>query len=68
LREIAGDAAILVDPDDPADIARGAGDLLLNPTRHAAIAEAGLERVKRYSWETCARTTLDVLQRVGRSG
>lgn len=66
LREIAGDGAVLVDPDDPRDIARGARDLLLKPERHAQVAAAGLERVKRYSWERCARTTLEVLEAAAR--
>jgi hypothetical protein len=55
LREIAGDGAVLVDPDDPADIARGVLSLLTDPVRRAAVAAAGLERSKRYSWDRCAR-------------
>jgi glycosyltransferase involved in cell wall biosynthesis len=53
-----------VDPNDPGEIAREVKNLLLDPVRRAAVAGAGLERVRRYSWERCARTTLDVLERV----
>lgn len=66
LLEIAGDGAVLVDPEDPDDIARGAAELLTDPKRHAEVAAAGLVRVSRYSWERCARETLEVLERVGR--
>jgi len=68
LLEIAGDAAVLVDPDDPHAIASGARELLTDSRRHAAVAAAGIERVKRYTWERCARATLSVLERVGREG
>jgi len=65
LLEIAGEGAVLVNPDDPADIARGVKDVLTSPERHARIVAAGLERVRRYSWERCARETLAVLERAG---
>jgi len=65
LLEIAGEGAVLVNPDDPADIARGVKDVLTSPERHARIVAAGLERVRRYSWGRCARETLAVLERAG---
>jgi glycosyltransferase involved in cell wall biosynthesis len=68
LLEIAGDAAVLVDPDDAAEIARGARELLTDRKRHADVAAAGIERVRQYTWERCARATLSVLERVGREG
>jgi glycosyltransferase involved in cell wall biosynthesis len=67
LREIAGDAAVLVNPDDSGDIVRGVEEVLSSPGRHAQLAAAGLERAKRYSWELCARETLAVLERVART-
>jgi glycosyltransferase involved in cell wall biosynthesis len=66
LREIAGQGAVLVDPTDPAAIAAAVRELLLDRPRLAAVGQAGLERAKRYSWDRCARETLDVLERVGR--
>lgn len=65
LREIAGEGAILVDPTDPAAIAAAVRELLLDRPRLAAVGHAGLERAKRYSWDRCARETLEVLERVG---
>jgi len=66
LREIAGEGAVLVDPDDPEDIARGVLELLRDPVRRSEVSAAGLERSKRYSWDRCARETLEVLERAAR--
>ena len=64
LREIAGDGAVLVNPEDPGEIAREAKELLLDPAKRSAVANAGLRWVQRYSWDRCARETLAVLERV----
>lgn len=64
LAEIAGEGAVQVDPNDPEAIASEARDLLTNEARRARVAAAGLQRVRAYSWERCARTTLAVLERV----
>jgi glycosyltransferase involved in cell wall biosynthesis len=66
LEEIAGEAAILVDPEDPDDIARGMLVVLGDRERRDALSRAGLERSRRFSWERCARETLAVLEAVHR--
>jgi glycosyltransferase involved in cell wall biosynthesis len=68
LAEIAGAGAVQVNASDPEAIALEARDLLSNPSRSAQVASAGLERVREYSWERCARTTMGVLERVAVSG
>ncbi len=65
LEEIAGEAALLVDPEDPDEIAAAARRLLTDPELHAHVRAAGLERSKRYSWDRCGAETLEVLERVG---
>ena len=57
--ETAGDAALLVDPDDVAAIAEGLVRLLTDRTLHDALVEKGRARAARYSWEATARATLD---------
>ncbi|HQZ33634.1 MAG TPA: glycosyltransferase family 1 protein [Ilumatobacteraceae bacterium] len=52
--ETAGDAAVLVDPRDPHDIARGVDEAL---RRHSELAAKGLARVQRRSWATSASLT-----------
>lgn len=56
MREIAGDAAVLVDPEDVDSIADG-----LRRAMSGATREAGFERVRRFSWDEAARATLKVL-------
>jgi glycosyltransferase involved in cell wall biosynthesis len=67
LEEIAGEAAIMVDPEDPTAIAEAVRNILTDPELHARISAAGLERARRYSWDRCARETLAVLERVHRA-
>ena len=62
--EILGDAAMAVNPDDPADIARGIVSVVRDaPVREALIAR-GVERANRYRWEDTARRTLAVFAEV----
>jgi glycosyltransferase involved in cell wall biosynthesis len=65
LAEIAGDAAVMVDPEDTDEIADAMRRILRDDELRARISAAGLERSKRYSWDRCARQTLEVLERVG---
>jgi glycosyltransferase involved in cell wall biosynthesis len=55
--EVAGDAAVLVDPGDPEALADGIRRALADRDRFVA---AGLERARRFSWAETARHTLAV--------
>jgi glycosyltransferase involved in cell wall biosynthesis len=55
--EVAGDAAILVEPGDPVALAGGIERALADRER---LVRAGLERAKRYTWTETARRTLEV--------
>jgi glycosyltransferase involved in cell wall biosynthesis len=55
--EVAGDAAILVEPGDVSALAGGIERALADRER---LVRAGLERARRFSWEETARRTLDV--------
>ncbi|HVC59216.1 MAG TPA: glycosyltransferase family 4 protein [Acetobacteraceae bacterium] len=48
LREVAGDAAVYVDPDDPAAWSAAIRALAGDPARRAALAQAGQERARRF--------------------
>jgi glycosyltransferase involved in cell wall biosynthesis len=62
LEEIAGSAALLVNPDDPEEIAGAVQRVLTAPGLQAELSAAGLERSRRFSWERCAMETLEILR------
>ena len=62
LPEIVGDAGLLANPTDPADLARAMTRVLLDPARAGEMRRRGLARARRFSWERCARETLEVLR------
>mgnify|MGYP001576057997 FL=1 len=55
LAEVAGDAALLVDPQDPSDIARAMARLAADRGLHRAYSTKGFERAKAFSWEKTGR-------------
>ena len=67
LPEVAGDAALLVDPHDVDAIAEAMYRLVTDEALRADLVRRGLENVKRFSWEKCARETLAVLLEAGSS-
>ncbi len=67
LPEVAGDAALLVDPHDVDAIAAAMHRLITDDALRAELARRGQENVKRFSWEKCARETLAVILEAGNS-
>ena len=62
LPEVVGDAAILVNPENVFDIARGIRDALLDEPLRAELIRRGREQASRFSWERTARQVLEVYQ------
>ena len=62
--EVAGDAALLVDPRSPAEIAAALERLLLSPDLRATLSKNGLARAQRYTWDACARQSLAFFRRL----
>ncbi len=58
LPEVAGDAALLVDPRDGAALARALLRPLTEPALAAELAARGLTRARQATWEETARRTL----------
>jgi len=48
LPEVAGDAALYIDPDEPGSIAAAILTLAQDPTRRAALSEAGRQRARQF--------------------
>ena len=64
LPEVTGDAAWSVDPYDVDSISDAMGNLLANePLRNQKI-QLGMVRARHYTWQECARQTLDVYRKV----
>jgi len=63
LPEIAGEAAVLVDPHDPGAIAAGLSELLGDADLRNVLRAAGTARVATFTWERCARATVLALRR-----
>jgi glycosyltransferase involved in cell wall biosynthesis len=57
VREVAGEAARLFDPADPAAIAAALRVVLGGASERNRLREAGRERVRRFTWEATARAT-----------
>ena len=62
LPEVAGDAAILIDPDDAPSIAAGLDELLGDADLRNVLRAAGTTRVATFTWERCARQTVAALR------
>jgi glycosyltransferase involved in cell wall biosynthesis len=54
LPEVCGDAALLVDPDDPSAITQAVLTACEDPLRAALLRAAGIDRAQRYTWERAA--------------
>jgi glycosyltransferase involved in cell wall biosynthesis len=62
LPEVAGDAALLVDPLDQQAIGDGIVRILNDDALRTRLVIAGIDNARRFSWETAAAKTLDVLE------
>ena len=62
LPEVAGDAALLIDPHDPADLVAALTRLLTQPDLAADLRTRGLAQAARFTWAAAARATVAVYQ------
>jgi len=62
LPEVVGDAAILVNPENVFDIARGIREVLLDPELREQLIVRGRAQARRFSWERTARQVLEIYQ------
>lgn len=64
LREVAADAALFVDPQDPEALTDAIDAIGGNPALATRIRSAGHERAARFSWARAAEATLSVYDRL----
>ena len=64
LPEIAGDAALLVDPHSPAELRDGLEKLLTSPSLRERLGAQGRLRARTFRWENTARASLAWFRRI----
>lgn len=62
--EIAGDAALLVDPLSESEITAGIQNILTTDTLREKLIEKGTQRARDFSWEKCAFETIKIYREV----
>ncbi len=67
LPEVAGDAALRVNPRDVRAIAEGIGRLVADANLRAALIGRGQKHVQSFTWERAAQQTLAVLESAARA-
>lgn len=66
LPEVVSDAAMLVNPENVFDIARGIKEVLLDEELRKKLIRRGQEQAARFSWERTAREVLEIYREVAR--
>jgi glycosyltransferase involved in cell wall biosynthesis/GT2 family glycosyltransferase len=67
LREIVADAGLLVNPQEPSEIASAMLRMVREPALAADLRERGLKRAAQFRWQDVAHKTLDALQAIART-
>ena len=64
LPEVVGDAAVIVNPENVFDIARGIREVLLDADLRRTLIQKGFEQMKQFSWRRAAAEVLQTYQDV----
>ena len=64
LKEIVGNASVLINPHDVDDIAGGITEILSDKQKRDKLITEGIARSKLFSWEKCAEETIEVYMSV----
>lgn len=64
LPEVAGDAAVLVNPENVFEIRKGLQRVLLDPALRARMKQRGYEQAQRFSWTTSVSRILEIYREV----
>ncbi|MCI0724723.1 MAG: glycosyltransferase family 4 protein [Acidobacteria bacterium] len=64
LPEVAGDAAEYFEAPSVEELAESIGRVLASPERQMVMRQKGLERVRHFSWEKCAKQHIEVYRQL----
>ncbi len=62
LPEVAGDAALMIDPYNVDAIADAMREMIRNPELRTKLRQSGRDRAQQFSWQTTAEQTAEVLK------
>ena len=63
LPEVLGDAALLINPENVFEIARGMKSILMEESLRARLVERGLKHISKFSWDTAAKQVIEAYER-----
>ena len=63
LPEVAGDAAIAIDPNDTVAIRDAMRELLEDPDFADQLRSRGLKRARQFTWDDCVTRTVEVYRK-----
>ncbi len=66
LPEVAGEAAILINPYDKDELSQAMLNLLSDENLRNELTQKGLERAKQFSWSKCAQETVEIYQKIAK--
>jgi glycosyltransferase involved in cell wall biosynthesis len=67
LPEVAGDAALLIDPTDVDDLTQAMASLLTDAVLRADLVARGRRNRERFSWRACAEKVMEALEAAARA-
>jgi len=64
LREVGGEAAVFIDPENPIAIAEAISSLLMNEETGKGLIQKGIERAGMFTWESSARKLIALYEKL----
>ena len=64
LAEVAGDAAILVNPDKPAEISEAMAKIVASDELRESLRNKGFKRIRQFTWEDTSRKFLAIIDQL----
>lgn len=58
---ILGDSALLIDPNNPEQIAEAVCKVISDQNLRQDLIKKGYENIKKFSWQKCAQQTLEII-------
>ena len=65
--EIVGNGGVLIDPFDKVGFVRWMENIVRNENLRTKLSQKGIKQASKFSWEKCAKQTLEVYKKVKES-